>query len=216
VAVAVFLVWVILRPEFVAGFDPPLPAGEPLPVPVEIHIPIEGVFARLGPEPPTLNPDSPDLARYTFGGAAIDALNGTVYAVTLTGSDRTWKGIRPGVEEATARGMLALLGGARERAGPAPPEPATVSRYRVYATADDLPHRTLVAEVRPPNGCYDVRVTIVPRIIGRLDEGDGSVVVVAFRGQAMTWVVGRVRVVSRALAGPYGGVPACAATATLP
>ena len=216
VAVALFLLWVILRQDFVEVFEPPVPAGAPLPVPVEIHMPIEGVFARLGAQPPALNPDSPDLARYQFGSAAVDALNGTVYAVTITASDRTWKGVRTGVDEETARGMLALLGGARERAGSAPRAPVTVGGYQVYTTSDDRPRRTLIAEVRPPNGCYDVQVTIAPRSIGRLAQGDGSVVVVAHRGQPITWAVDRLRVVSRALAGPYAGSPACAVTALIP
>lgn len=215
VAITVVLVWIITRPDFVPAFDPALPAGDPLPVPVEVHMPVEGVFARLGGAPPTLNPDSPELARYRYGSAAVDALNRTVYAVTLTSPARTWKGIRPGVAEEAVRSTLSLLGTPREVPGPGR-APVRVGSYQVYTSADDRPRRTLVTAVRPPNGCYDVVVELVPRVVGRLAQGAGDAVVVARRGAPMEWAADRVRIVSRALPGPYAGPPVCDPTLPTP
>lgn len=203
------LLWVITRPDFVPGWDPAFPTGDPLPVPVGVHTPVDGLFARLGSTAPTLNPDSPDLARYRYDGAVIDALNAVVYAVTLTTPARSWRGNRVGVSETLARSTLSLLGSPREEASGPSRAPVRVGGYEVYTTASDRPRRTLVAAVRPPNGCYDVRVELVPRIIGRLAQDDRQVVVVARRGEGMEWVVDRVRVVSRALPGPYAGRPEC-------
>ena len=151
----------------------------------------------------------PALARYRYGSAFVDALNRTVYAVTLTSPARTWKGIRPGVAEDVVRSMLSLLGTPEEPRAPARRAPVQIGGYQVYTTPEDRPRRTLVTPVRPPNGCYDVVVELVPRIIGRLATDEAGVVVVARRGAPMTWAVDLIRVVSRALPGPYAGDPVC-------
>jgi hypothetical protein len=54
-----------------------------------------------------------------------------------------------------------------------------------------------------------VRVEVAPRVIGTATRADETFVAVARRGGTTTWVVHRVRVVSRALRGPYAGPPAC-------
>ena len=208
-AVIALLLLYIARPTFTLGNDPPLLREEARPFPVQLGMVIDGVFALFGTVPPRVNPDSPSLARYQFEpGVIVDALNSTVYAVTLTTIDRAWNGNRVGLPERQARGRLALLGPIQEP-DDVTPAPFPVGSYLVYAEAAVRPRRRLVAEIRPPNGCYDVQVDIAPRIIGTVTRGDESFVVVARRGRQMEWVAVMVRAVSRTMEGPYAGAPAC-------
>ena len=209
VLVVVVLVWVITRPTFVPALMPPAATGDPLPFPVLPNTPIIGTFAMLGPRTPEVNPDSPSLARYDFGqGTFVDAFNSVVYAVTLELPDRSWEGNRVGTEETRARGTLALLGAAADEE-PAASAAFPLGGYLAYRSLADLPRRRLSAAVRPPNGCYDVQVELAPRVIGTATRGDETFVAIGRRGGTATWVVHRVRVVSRALPGPYAGPPAC-------
>ncbi|HEX9631183.1 MAG TPA: hypothetical protein VGA02_01870 [Gemmatimonadales bacterium] len=209
IAVAAVLVWVITRPTFESALLPPVPTSDARPFPVAPNTPIIGAFALFGPRAPEVNPDSPTLARYDFGeGTLVDALNGVVYAVTLESPDRSWEGNRVGMEETRARGTLALLGPLADEE-PAASAPFPLGGYLAYRRLADLPRRHLTAAVRPPNGCYDVRVEVAPRVIGTATRADETFVAVARRGGTTTWVVHRVRVVSRALRGPYAGPPAC-------
>lgn len=209
IAVIAVLLLYIARPTFTLGNDPPLLREEARPFPVQLGMVIDGVFALFGSVPPRVNPDSPSLARYQFEpGVVVDALNSTVYAVTLTTIDRAWNGNRVGLPERQARGRLALLGAIQEP-DDATPAPFPVGSYLVYTEAAVRPRRRLVAEIRPPNGCYDVQVDIAPRIIGTVTRGDESFVVVARRGRPMKWVAVMVRAVSRTMEGPYAGAPAC-------
>jgi len=203
------LTWVITRPTFEPALLPPIPTSDARPFPVAPNTPIIGAFALVGPRTPEVNPDGPSLARYDFGeGTLVDALNGVVYAVTLELPDRSWEGNRVGMEETRARGTLALLGALTEEE-PAASAPFPLGGYLAYRRLTDLPRRHLTAAVRPPNGCYDVQVEVAPRVIGTATRADESFVAVARRGGTTTWVVHRVRVVSRALRGPYAGPPAC-------
>jgi hypothetical protein len=209
IVVAAVLVWVITRPTFAPALVPPAPTGDARPFPVAPNTPIIGAFALLGPQTPQVHPDGPTLARYDFGqGTFVDALNGMVYAVTLELPDRSWEGNRVGTEETRARGTLAMLGALAEEEPPAAAA-FPLGGYLAYRNLDALPRRQLRAAVRPPNGCYDVLVEIAPRVIGTATRDDETFVAVARRGGAPTWVVHRVRVVSRALRGPYAGPPAC-------
>ena len=118
----------------------------------------------------------------------------------------------PEAEEFTydlqARGRLALLGPVREDE-PVPVAPFPFGGYLAFRGMADLPRRMLTAEVRPPNGCHDVQVEIAPQVIGTATRGEDTYLAVGRRGGAMSWVVHRVRVVSRAVRGPYAGTPAC-------
>jgi hypothetical protein len=205
----VILIWEITRPTFDATIIPVPASGDARPFPVQPNAPIIGVFAILGPQPPAVNPDSPRLARYFFGpGAIVDVLNTVVYAVTLTSAERSWEGARVGMEENQARGQLALFGPITT-AETVLKAALPLAGYLAYRSVAELPRRTLTAAVRPPNGCYDVQVQLAPRIIGTTTRGDENFVAVARRGGSATWVVHRVRVVSRALPGPYAGPPEC-------
>ncbi len=209
VVLTVALLWIISRPTFTESLVPMPPVGPALPFPVTLNAPVVGAFALFGPQNAEVSPDSPSLARYDFGkGTLLDALNGVVYAITLTTPERSWEGIRVGMAERSARGRLALLGPVREDDAPAG-APFPFAGYLAYRNLASLPERVITAEVRPPNGCYDVEATIAPQVIGTAARGDEAFVAVARRGGSASWVVHRVRAVSRALAGPYAGAPAC-------
>lgn len=209
VALASFLMWYVSRPTFTPTLQPPALTGEPLPFPVVPNTPILGAFALLGTRVPAVHPQEPSLARYDFGqGALVDVFNGVVYAVTLTSPQRSWEGNRVGVDETRARGGLALLGPVTEEA-PAAAAPFPFGGYLAYRSLADLPRRRLTAEVRPPNGCHDVQLVIAPLVIGTAARGDETFLAVSRRGGTPSWVVHEVRVVSRALRGPYAGPPAC-------
>jgi hypothetical protein len=199
-----WLLWAATRPTFEERFIPPLAAGDPRPFPVEPAMPMAGVFALLGTRNPEAHRDQPTLARYDFGdGAAVDALNGVAYAITLDGPGRTWHGHRVGSNERTARGALALEGLAREEP-PGASAPFPFAGFITYRSLEAVPRRVFVAEVRPPNGCYDVLVEVRPQVIGTAARGDDRFVAVARRGNPVSWVTHRVRVVNRAAEGPYG------------
>jgi hypothetical protein len=209
IVVAAVLAWVVTRPTFEPSVIPPIPTTEALPFPVAPNTPLIGAFALLGPRTPEVNPDSPALARYDFGqGAFVDVFNGLVYAVSLETPVRSWEGHRVSTEETRALGTLALLGPVTETEL-ATVTPFPLGGYLAFRRLEDLPRRLASAAVRPPNGCYDVQVELAPRVIGTATRGDETFVAVGRRGGTPTWVVHRVRVVSRALAGPYAGPPAC-------
>jgi hypothetical protein len=210
IAAVAALVWIITRPTFEPALLPPAPTGDARPFPVSPNMPVLGAFALFGPQTPQVHPESPTLARYDFGqGTVVDVLNGLVYAVTLELPDRSWEGNRVGAEETRARGTLALLGPVTDEEPPAAAAAFPFGGYLAYRSLEALPRRRLHAAVRPPNGCYDVQVELAPRVIGTATRDGETFVAVAPRGGTPTWVVHRVRVVSRALRGPYAGPPAC-------
>jgi hypothetical protein len=209
IVVASTLLWLASRPTFERALIPAPAAGDALPFPVNPNTPIIGAFAMFGPQTALVHPTHPALARYDFGlGATVDVLNGVVYAITLSTPARSWQGNRVGVDERRARGGLALLGPVTD-SEPAAAAPFPFGGYLTYGSLAALPRHVLTAEVRPPNGCYDVQVTLSPQVIGTASRGEASFVAVARRGGTPAWVVHQVRVVSRALPGPYAGPPVC-------
>ncbi len=197
-------------PRFSEGMYPVESVGDVKPLPLSPNLNITAAFGTLGPKSPKSNPDSPRLARYTYGtDLTVDASNGVIYAITLRLPNRSWRGLHTGMSEQTARGALALMGTPEEPPAAAPPEPREMSGYFVYPSLDDRPRRILQIELRPPNGCFDVQVELQPQAIGTLDHGERRLAVVGRDRADLTWVVTQVRVVSRSIRGPYSGVPAC-------
>ncbi len=198
---------VLLRtvgPRFVEQPHPAPLVSDLLPLPIEPNTSINAVFAMLGSQPPQTHPDASQLARYSYGSdLAVDVLNGTVYAITFSITNRSWSGLWIGLQERQAEGTLALLGVPQEADSPSMPTAQTINGYQVYGSLDERPRRTLKAEVRPPNGCYDVLADLRPKQIGLIIDGDRRFVAVAREGASPEWVVTRVRIVSRALGGPY-------------
>lgn len=212
-AAAVVLVGIVMvtsGPRFTALPDPAAAAGQPLPLPVEPGRSISTVFAILGQQPPRAVPDAPRLARYSYGsGLQIDGLNETVYAITFSVANRVWHGLRPGVPARQAEGALALLGTPRTATPPSVPAPRRIGKYLVYASLDTRPRRTLVAEVRPPNGCFDVQVDLQPRAVGILRSGPDRFAVVGVEDSPIEWIATRIRIINRRIRGPYAQGTAC-------
>jgi hypothetical protein len=185
-------------------------SGVVRPFPVAPNDPIGMVFAALGPQPSQPNPTARTLERYSYGSDLyVDALNGLVYAVTLSVPNRSWRGLRVGMNQTTAEGMLAMLGTPRQGEPPTNPPSDTISGHIVYRTLDQRPRRTVLAEVRPPNGCYDVLIDLKPRSLGILSRRGQKWVTVAPLDGSHEWVVTRIRAVSRSLVGPYAADPVC-------
>jgi hypothetical protein len=205
--IAVFLGALFLRsgPRFVAQPHPVPLAGEILPLPIEPGMPMSAVFGILGVRAPQPHPASRMLERHAYGSdLTIDALNGVVYAMSLLVPNRSWHGLRVGLLQREAEGALALLGPPQPVGEPVMPRADTLRGWVVYPSLEGRPRRTLKAEVRPPNGCYDVVVDIQPRAVGFVIERDRRLAAVGPPGSLEEWVATRVQVINRALDGPAG------------
>ncbi len=203
-------VWLAQTPRLI---DAPSPLAAPdaaRPLGFEPNNSIDLVFATLGVRQPKPHPGSPQLARYEYGSELIvDALNDVVYAIHLGVSGRTWRGLQIGLSEQAATGRLALLGTIQTP----PPEPSqsamVVKGYDAYPSTEQRPRRVRQVEVRPPNACFDVFVDLQPQVIGFLIDGRQRFAVVGREGAPVTWVVTRIRAISRALPGPGSGEIVC-------
>ncbi len=210
IAVLATVLFVTSRPRFSAAESPPIYNGVVRPFPVNPNDPIGMVFAALGPQTGVPNPTSRSLERYSYGtDLFVDGYNGSVYAITLAIPNRSWRGLRVGMAQTNAEGTLAALGTPREGELPSHPPADTVAGYLVYRSLDLRPRRTLMAQVRPPNGCYDVMVDLQPRALGVVSQRSQKWVAVVPPNVNQPWVITRIRVISRSLPGPYSVGPAC-------
>src|SRR3990172_6500641 len=147
------------RPSFIQQPSPVPLTGEVLPLPIEPGAELTTVFGVLGVQPPRPSPEGSALERYSYGtDLNIDALNGVVYLISILVPNRSWHGLRLGIPQREAEGGLALLGPPQPAAPPVMPRADTIRRLVVYPSLEGRPNRPLKAEVRPPNGCYDVVV----------------------------------------------------------
>ncbi|MDH3458278.1 MAG: hypothetical protein OER90_15660 [Gemmatimonadota bacterium] len=198
------VVFVTAGPTFIEAPDPAEPTGEVRSLPVEPNTLVTTVFAMLGPQAPQVVPNAPQLARYAYGtDLTIDALNDRIYAITLAVTSRTWRGLQVGVPERIVRGTLALLGQIQEEGSALVSDPQEIGGWRVYPSLDQRPRRTFLVEVRPPNGCFDVTVDLQPRAVGILERSGRRYAVIGKGDTPMQWVSTRIRIVSRAVSGPY-------------
>lgn len=196
-------------PRFAAGQFPARLNAPPRPLPINPNTPITFAFAALGSRAPTTNPDSRRLMRYTYGSnLAVDAVNSIIYSLTIRIPNRSWGGLSVGMPERSALGALARLGTPRQDE-PAPVQPEKLGNYQVYRSLDARPRHVIRAEVRPPNGCYDVQIDVQPRAIGLLLDGERRWAVVARGSAPLDWVLTQIRVVSRSIRGPYATGTAC-------
>jgi hypothetical protein len=148
--------------------------------------------------------------RYTFGSdLVIDAAGSSIHTIKLRIPTRSWRGLRVGLSRQRAEGELALLGVPQEVTTPSSTSGRVLAGYQVFGSLESRPKYTLLAEVRPPNGCYDVLVDLQPQAIGTIGDGDASYVAVAEEGATLNWVVTEIRVVSRSRPGPDSSRPAC-------
>jgi hypothetical protein len=211
IVMLVAVLWLTSGPRFTPGVNPaPVADADVRPLPLDPNAPIALVFAALGTKSPQQNPDDQRLFRYTYGShMVVDALDGSVYSVTLRVPNRSWHGLRVGMNEQRTMGELALLGAPQEVEVADGDRGQIVGGYVVYSSLEARPRRRLEARVRPPNGCFDVIVDLQPRAIGSVDVGEQRYVAVSREGAPPDWVVTRIRIVSRSMAGPYAAGPAC-------
>ncbi len=199
-AAIIVLVVVFRGPRFVEVRFPAEPTEDIRPLAIEPNTPIQLAFSMLGVQPAKPHPQSSLLARYEYGSdLVVDVLNDVVYAVTLAVPGRTWRGLRVGLTERNAMGLLALLGPPQDGEPETVMAPRVIRGFEAYPSVEQRPRRVHKVEVRPPNGCFDVLVDVRPRVVGLLVSGDARRAVVARRGEPAEWVVTRIRVASRAL-----------------
>jgi hypothetical protein len=205
--IALLLAALVFRsgPKYLAEPSPAPISGTALPLPIEPGMPLSAVFGILGVQPPRPSPEASQLERYSYGSdLAIDALSGAVYLITLTVPNRSWHGLRPGIPGQQAEGALALLAAPQPAQPPTSPRADTLSGWVVYPSLEGRPRRTLKAEVRPPNGCYDAVVDIQPRATGIVVAGTRRYATIGRREGLPEWVATRIQIVNRAVTGPRG------------
>jgi hypothetical protein len=190
------MVWAVV-PRFSEQLDPPPLTADARPIPFSVNVPMTTVFSLLGTRPPGVHPADRRLARYIYGpDLTVDEYNGQIYAITLQTSTYAWGGLRVGMDETSTRGQLALVGDIKD-AFTRVATPQTVGGYSVYRSRDMRPERSLSAQVRPPNGCFDVTVRLSPLILGTVTKGSNSYVAVARTGQPEAWMVAEIRIISQ-------------------
>jgi hypothetical protein len=210
IVVLLGVLYVVTRPRFIAAPHPPAAMAEPRPLPVQPNASITSVMELLGPRQPEAVPGSPQLARYSYGThLTVDAINGRLYSLNVGVGTRSWRGVAVGLPEREVRGTLALLGPVRESADTDPVPPTTVAGYTVYPSLEQRPSRTLSVPVRPPNGCFDVEVTLRPRVAGILVKGDTRYAVIGKGEVALDWTSTEYRIINRELLGS-GSAATCA------
>ena len=168
VPIVLLLLFLLARFTGVRFIDQMHPApfsGQVLPLPLFPGQPVTVLFAQLGVQPPRSHPTAANIERYQYGtDLIIDAINGVVYSIQIRVPNRNWRGLRVGISETEARGALALLGTVRDEGAPTL-IPDQIAGYQVFPSLAARPRRVFSARVRPPNGCYDVRMTLQPRVI---------------------------------------------------
>ncbi len=209
----VLLLMVILMrltgPRFVEQPSPVAEASEIRPLTLIPGQPIDVLFAQLGTQPPQPHPSVRRIQRYYYGADLIfDTVNNVLYSFEIRVPNRIWRGLRVGLSQQEAQGAIALLGTATTT-GPQTITPNEIGAYLVFPSLEQRPRRTITAEVRPPNGCYDVTVDVQPRAIGKVFEDGQSYAAIGRRGDTPSWAVTRIQVASRSMAGPLSGPPEC-------
>ena len=181
-----------------------------LPLAVPVDAPMETVFSILGTRAPRPVPDQPRLQRYSYGtDLEVDAINGRVYAISIRVPNRQWQGLRVGMSEANAQGALMLLGPPRQFGSAVTTRPQDMGGYSVYLSMDERPRKTIGAEVRPPNGCFDVLVDVQPKLAGFVIDGERRYPTLGRGDVSPEWLVTQIRIVSRATVGPFAQGVAC-------
>lgn len=208
----ILLIIVVARsgPNFVKQQDPPeVPSEQMRPLPVRPNQQIETVFSFLGETAPRPHPEFRKIERYSYGSdLSVEAINGVVYVVSLSLPNRTWENLSVGMSETRARGNLARLGNISESETD-PGRAAEVGGWITYPSPDARPTKLLTAQVRPPNGCFDVTAHVQPRAIGTVVDGGRRLVAVAESGDRLEWVVTKLEIFSRSVRGPFTGPPVC-------
>jgi hypothetical protein len=150
------------------------------------------------------------MERYEFDtNLIVDVANRVVHSISIETPDRTWQSLRVGTAMRQAEGALALLSTPTRENPDRFITPEIRGDYQILPSLEDRPRQLLTAEVRPPNGCYDVQVVLQPLVTGILQDADERFPVVGRRDAALNWVVTEILVTSRAMEGPSGNEPVC-------
>ena len=192
-----------VRPTFIEQLHPRAVVGEARPLPLNPRQPVSTLFSTLGTQAPIAHPTRGNVERYSYGTSlTFDVTEGLIYSLSIGVPNRLWRGIHVGMSQTQIAGGLTLLGTVQQAAGLADEEPAVQAGYLVYPSIDNLPRRRMTAEVRPPNGCYDVLVDLQPQVQGLLSTRRNRYTVVAKEDEAVQWVATQIQVVDRSRAGP--------------
>jgi hypothetical protein len=202
VALIVVMIW-MSQPKFVEQvFPPDYDESAARTFPVNTGQEVSVVFAILGTQVPSAHPSSRSVERYEYGSSLfVDGINGSVYSIHLGVPNRTWRGLRVGAPQTEVEGMLALLARPAE-GGDASVTPTRRGKYDTYENQDAVPTKTMTAEVRPPNGCFDAVVELQPRTLGLLIDGNDRYPVVAIGDDGINWVATSISIIDRARNGP--------------
>lgn len=212
VVVLLVVLMVVKRAKFVPAPDPPAVATDARPLAIQPGSAVTGVFELLGPRQPEAVPNEPQHARYAYGTRlSFDVLNGRVQAINVGVGNRSWRGVTVGLVEDELRGVLAMLGPVHERDGASPIATTTVAGHQVYPSPEQRPARILVVQVRPPNGCFDLEVTLRPRIEGVLLTGGERYASIGKGAVTPNWAVTEFRVLNREIAGSGSAAATCPA-----
>jgi hypothetical protein len=202
--------YMLNRPEFVAAPDPPLTDVEPRPLALQPNAAVSALAELLGPRQPVAIPGRPELARYSYGERlSVDVRNGRVQVINVGVANRSWRGVLVGVSENAVRGALALLGEVQEERPDQVRGPSTVAGHRVYPSLEERPTRVLSVTVRPPNGCFDVEVTLRPRVAGILLHDDMRYASLGRGDISIEWASTEYRVINRMLVGAGSSTATC-------
>jgi hypothetical protein len=210
IGLLVAALYALNRPEFVVAPDPPLTDVEPRPLVLQPNAGVSAIVELLGPQQPVAVPGRPELARYAYGERlSVDVRNGRVQVINVGVANRSWRGVTVGVSENAVRGALALLGEVQEERHDEVGGPSTVAGHRVYPSLEDRPSRVLSVAVRPPNGCFDVEVTLRPRVAGILVKDDTRYASLGRGDVAVEWASTQYRVINRELLGAGSPTATC-------
>lgn len=192
----------LAQPRFIQQPSPNTSNGNVRPLALTPGQPLTVLFSMLGTQPPRTHPTDPAVERYSYGAAFyIDAINGTVYSIDIGVANRSWRGLSVGLRETEVEGKLALLS-EPIRTAPRGTTPNVVAGYLTFLSLEDRPTFSLIAEVRPPNGCFDVTVDMQPFSRGVLVRSGRRLAVVGEEGDDLIWVATNIRVADRHRQGP--------------
>lgn len=191
------------KPRYIEQQHPNRGNGIVRPLALTPGQPVSVLFSMLGTQPPRTHPTDPAVERYSYGTALyVDAINSTVYSIDIGVANRSWRGLSVGLGETEVEGKLALLSEPIRTAARGTSTPVVVSGYLTFPSVDDRPTFSLIAEVRPPNGCFDVTVDMQPMSQGVLVRSGRRLAVVGEEGDPLNWVVTNIRVADRHRQGP--------------
>lgn len=203
VAGLVFALFSLAQPRLIVQPDPGGSNGNMRPLALTPGQSVSVLFSMLGTQPPHTHPTDPAVERYSYGtDLFVDAISSTVYSIDIGVANRSWRGLSVGLPETEVEGKLALLSEPIRTAVRGTATPQVISGYLTFPSVEARPTYSLIAEVRPPNGCFDVTVDMQPFSVGVLVRAGRRMAVVGDEGDDLDWVATHIRVTDRHRQGP--------------